>query len=192
MILHFIRHGKTLANEKQLYCGSTDTALCDNGVQELLKLKKQGIYPVAQVCMVSGLLRTTQTANILFENPALIEIPALCEISFGEFEMRSYEELKTIPSYQNWISDIELKAPPGGQSKPEFIKRVMRGFFEAQSVCKTQALSSGVIVTHGGVIATIMESLFSGQKNFYEWQPACGRGYTLSFEDTHNIKYTKI
>lgn len=192
MTFHLIRHGRTEANEKRLYCGSTDISLSGNGVRELLALKKQIRYPAAELYIVSGLLRTVQTADILFDSPALTEVEPLREISFGDFEMHGYEELKLNPAYQSWISDIERLCPPGGESKPEFTKRVMQGFFETESICKANAVNSAIIITHGGVIATIMEFFYPGQINFYEWQPACGRGYTLTFENTCNIGYTKI
>ena len=35
MIIYLIRHGKTRANEKHLYCGSTDLSLSDAGKEEL-------------------------------------------------------------------------------------------------------------------------------------------------------------
>ena len=39
------------------------------------------------------------------------------------------------------------------------------------------------IITHGGVIAAIMEHLFPNEgKNRYEWQPQNGCGYKISEE----------
>ena len=38
-----------------------------------------------------------------------------------------------------------------------------------------------VLVTHGGVIAAIMEHLFPGEgKNRYQWQPVPGSGYAVT------------
>ena len=38
-----------------------------------------------------------------------------------------------------------------------------------------------VIVTHGGVIAAIMASLFPEEgKNRYQWQPKPGEGYAIT------------
>ena len=38
MTIYLIRHGKTEANEKHLYCGSTDLPLSEAGKEELCKL----------------------------------------------------------------------------------------------------------------------------------------------------------
>jgi len=44
MKLILIRHGKTEANEKHLYCGSTDIPLSDGGKAELIE--KNGVSPI--------------------------------------------------------------------------------------------------------------------------------------------------
>ncbi|MBR4078576.1 MAG: phosphoglycerate mutase family protein, partial [Christensenellaceae bacterium] len=46
MKLYLIRHGRTMANEKWLYCGSTDIPLSDNGVKRINKSVSN--YPEAQ------------------------------------------------------------------------------------------------------------------------------------------------
>ena len=38
MKLYLIRHGKTMANEKHLYCGSTNLPLSEKGIEELQNL----------------------------------------------------------------------------------------------------------------------------------------------------------
>jgi len=179
MILHLIRHGKTIANEKKLYCGATDLPLSKAGIQELLVLKEQIDYPSAELYVVSGLLRTIETANLLFDQPMLNTILQLQEINFGKFEMRGYEELRQDLAYQKWLADVERVAPLGGECKQTFTKRVMEGLQKVEKLCYLNVTSSAVVVTHGGVITTVMESYFPQQKNFYQWQPACGRGYTL-------------
>ena len=51
MTIYLIRHGKTEANERHLYCGSTDLSLSDTGRAELQQLhydiKKSASLPVA-------------------------------------------------------------------------------------------------------------------------------------------------
>ena len=45
-----------------------------------------------------------------------------------------------------------------------------------------------VVITHGGVIAAIMESLFPQEgKNRYQWQPAPGHGYKITGESYISI-----
>ena len=188
MILHFIRHGKTIANEKKLYCGATNLPLSPKGYAELATLKKCITYPLSPLYIVSGLLRTLQTANLLFDHPTLNTIPQLKEMHFGTFEMQGFKELSLLSSYQNWIADIENTTPPEGENKQTFVRRVMHGFLEVQHLCKLHSTNSALIVSHGGVIATIMEHHFPKHKHFYTWQPDFGRGYTLFLGENKHYK----
>lgn len=192
MILYLIRHGKTEANEKRLYCGWTDLPLSPSGEEELLNLKGKISYPRAELFITSGLLRTTQTMNILFDKPNIKVINDLREMHFGSFEMHSYNELKHNKDYLHWISDIEHVSPPFGENKKIFEKRVIKGLYEIMQYCSSAKMETVVIVTHGGVITTLMEFFCPGQKGFYEWQPSYGRGYSIMIKEPNNINYKHI
>ncbi|MCL2704242.1 MAG: histidine phosphatase family protein [Defluviitaleaceae bacterium] len=180
MEIHLIRHGKTLANEKRLYCGSTDLPLSENGRVEIIRLKEQGVYPSADMLFTSGLLRAEQTLEIIYGYVESMVIPQITEFDFGLFEMKSYEELKEDADYQAWITDLtgDVKCPDG-DSKMMFERRVADGFNQIINKAEKDA----VIICHGGVIVSIMERLMPGERNFYEWQPEPGRGYTLLYDN---------
>ena len=170
MTIYLIRHGKTEANEKHLYCGSTDLALSEKGREELAGLR----YDIQNVrFLTSGMKRADETLGILFGDVPFEVEPQFREVDFGIFEMRGYEELKDDPAYQVWITgDNEANVPPRGESGAQMKQRVL----EALSRIREDTC----IVTHGGVIASIMEHLFPEEgKNRYQWQPQNGRGYCL-------------
>ena len=192
-----LRHGKTMANEKHLYCGSTDLPLSDEG-RESLRRKAAGFrkydgIPEKIGCSgrqdtvsrhsyyTSGTKRTDETLEILFGKEALRAHsvrPGLREMDFGRFEGRSYEQLKEEPDYLKWISgDNEKNVCPGGESGEQMRQRVIAGFYR---ILRNDPAERMVIVTHGGPIAVIMQEMFP-EKGFnrYEWQPACGEGYLL-------------
>lgn len=178
MTIYLIRHGKTEANEKHLYCGSTDLPLSETGKAEL-----QGLcYDIKNVRFItSGMKRTNETLNILFGDVPFDTEPRLREVDFGSFEMRSYEDLKDNPDYQRWITgDNNVNVPPNGESGAQMKARVLAAFSEIkEDTC---------IITHGGVIAAIMEHLFPEEnKNLYQWQPKPGCGYAV---EQHN--YTTL
>ena len=177
MTIYLIRHGKTEANERRLYCGSTDLPLSERGREELKDLH----YDIRDVSfLTSGMRRANETLELLFGAVSYDTDPRLREVNFGAFEMRGYEELKDDPSYQNWITgDNERNVPPGGESGAQMTQRVLAAFSELrEDTC---------IVTHGGVIAAIMAHLFpEAGKHRYQWQPKNGHGYILadnSFSD---------
>ena len=170
MTIYLIRHGKTEANEKHLYCGSTDLPLSQTGKDELCQLK----YDIKNVrFLTSGLQRTQETFRILFGDILYEVDDRFREVDFGIFEMHSYEELKDTPEYQTWLTgDNEANIPPKGESGLQMKERVLEAFCEIkEDTC---------IITHGGVIAAIMESRFPQEgKNRYQWQPKNGCGYAI-------------
>lgn len=170
MTVYLIRHGKTAANEKRLYCGNTDLPLSEKGRKELQKLH----YDIPNVrFLTSGMRRANETLRILFGNVPFEEDHRFREVDFGAFELRGYEELKDLPEYRAWISgDNERNVPPGGESGEQMRKRVLEAFSEIRE--------DTVLVAHGGVIAAIMEYLFPEEhKSRYEWQPQNGCGYAI-------------
>ena len=188
ILLHLIRHGKTEANEKRLYCGQTDLPLSEEGRLEVAGFVNEGIYPAdVSRFFTSGLFRAEETLDIIYGPVCRETIADLAEYRFGQFEMHSYEELKGRADYEAWIMDTTDKvACPGGESKRRFKERVIAGFLNIACVCAV-AEESTLVVCHGGVIACIMDYLWPGTRNFYEWQPLPGRGYSihLSSEKHH-------
>ena len=171
MTIYLIRHGKTSANEKRLYCGSTDLPLSDAGKEELRSVH----YDIKNVrFLTSGMKRTNETLHILFGDVPYEVDSRFREVDFGIFEMHSYEELKDTPEYQNWLTgDNDANIPPQGESGVQMKERVLNAFSEIkESTC---------IITHGGCIAAIMDHLFPEEcKNRYQWQPKNGSGYIIT------------
>ncbi len=182
MKLVLIRHGKTAANEKHLYCGSTDIGLTENGREEL-RLKKAEIDypdPGGMQLITSGMKRCEETLEILFGTTGHRIDGRFREMDLGVFEMHSYDELKERPDYIEWISgDNESNVVPGGESGIIMAGRVLYALDELIA-----AGQDSVLITHGGVIAAIMSHLFPDEgKNRYEWQPGAGEGYVLEISE---------
>ena len=169
--LYLIRHGKTQANLEHRYCGSTDLPLSDAGIAELKQLHYE--IPNARF-FTSGMLRTEQTLALLFGPVPHTPLPDFREVDFGRFEMHTYEELKENPDYLAWITgDNMANIPPEGESGNQMTVRVLSALVALPE-------ENTVLVTHGGVIAAIMEHLFpEEQKNRYQWQPQPGHGYHI-------------
>ena len=182
--ISFIRHGKTEANEKRLYCGHTDLDLSLSGITELRELRKTVRYPAGDIYVTTGFKRTVSTLRVLYGETESITIPELAEYNFGDFEMKNHEELQYLQCYINWIEDEHARCP-NGESRAGFNARITEGFE------KLKAISGSVVcICHGGVVASLMEAIFPGKKGFYDWQPGFGRGYTVTFGV--NIDYKNI
>ena len=180
MTIYLIRHGKTEANEKHFYCGSTDLSLSVAGREELQNIR----YDIKNVRFItSGMKRTNETMKILFGDVPYEVDERFREVDFGIFEMNSYDQLKDTLEYQAWLTgDNEANIPPQGESGEQMKKRVLKALSEInEDTC---------VITHGGVIASIMEYIFPNEgKNRYQWQPKPGRGYAIEIGmlDKHKI-----
>ena len=165
--VYLIRHGKTEANEKHLYCGKTDISLSERG---------------------------NETLEILYPEKTYSEINEFWEYNFGDFEMKSYDMLKENKEYIKWITDKDGQVLcPNGESKSQYKKRIKEAFNRFIDGCYKENMSEVVLVSHGGTIGTILEIFYDSSKSFYEYQPECGRGYEIILEKIdNNIKFEEI
>jgi alpha-ribazole phosphatase len=155
-------------------------------------LKTAAIWPTVDLCYHSGLQRTRQTASILFAEAPMIELTSLREFDFGDFELKNYDELKDNPAYIHWISQIMTEQCPNGDSREHFHNRVLAGWAQVLAARNNKQDPPIAVVTHGGVIATVMNELFPDQKHFYEWQLSCGSGYQLEIQQGQVIGFSEI
>ncbi len=180
MKIYLVRHGKTQANIEFRYLGSTDQALASAGRAELLI--KQGTMPEVERVYVSPMLRARESAELLFPRQEAKVIEGLQECAFGEFEMRTYEELKDDPSYRNWI-DLKGKSDiPGGESGMAFRQRTVEAFKRIIAEMEAAKVEVAAIVSHGGTIMTIMEA-YTTEYEFFRHK--IGNGEYLSLDIPH-------
>lgn len=173
-----VRHGKTEYNERRQYCGALDPDLSDLGRQELehsaIKTYLEEHTPDMVFC--SPMRRTLQTAAILLDgrDVPLVAVPELREIDFGDFEGRSYEEMKDDPAYTAWL-DTNCEGPiPGGDFPESFRDDVEVCFESLMETCRTERVERALIVSHGGVLGTILERFAEPEKHWYEYHFPCG------------------
>ena len=169
-----IRHGITEGNVRRLYYGATNVPLAQKGIDELKRLTAEGIYPDGEGAefITTGMGRTAQTLELIYGDVPHEVIKDLREINFGDFEMKSYEELMEYEEYRDWITATnDTKAPPNGESIRHFNERVIRGFEKVRSMHKEHS----IVICHGGTISSIMNYLWPGvTDNMYEWLPDPG------------------
>ena len=163
--LLFIRHGATAGNLRRRYIGSTDEPLCEAGVAQVETLRKQGRS--VDKLFVSPLLRTRQTAELLFPQMPYTVVDGLIETDFGRFEGKSADELSGDLAYQAWVDAMCLTPIPGGESVAECNIRCCEAF--AETIKNVQDGSCVGFVVPGGVIMAIMEAYARPKKDFYAY-----------------------
>lgn len=178
-IIHFIRHGSiddTLAGK---YIGITDAPLSDRGRMDLRKLDYEYKYPGTQVVFTSPLKRCTETAKILYPEQNPLVIDNLSECNFGEWEGKTADELKNDPDFKKWLAGDSSVKPPRGESNADFTRRVCKMFESIVEGLMKTGTTESVIVTHGGVIMTLLAVYGLPQAKPFEWTMDNGFGYSL-------------
>lgn len=186
--LVLLRHGRTEGTERHLYYGATDLPLLEDGVRELKDAARRGVYPAPGgfSFVTTGMRRTTETLRAIYGDVPFSVLEDLREVNFGIFEMKSYEEVKSEPSYQAWLAgDWFSNTPPQGESFRASEARIARGL--EQLLAREE---DTICICHGGTILTAMQRLFPEEgKDGYAWQPKPGFGYTI---DLVNRAYLPI
>ena len=185
MKLTLLRHGDTAGSRDDLYYGAADIPVLPDSLEMLAERAKTGVYPTAARYYTSGLLRTEQTLVAIYGNVPHTRLPGLREMDFGDFEMKSYQQLKDTPAYQAWIADVEHNPCPHGESAPQVLAR--------NRAAMDRVLAAGedaVCVIHGGVTAGLMMTWFGG--GLYDYSVKPGTGFTVTFENGRPVSYIRV
>ncbi|QAT49203.1 histidine phosphatase family protein [Caproiciproducens sp. NJN-50] len=179
--VHFIRHGTTEGNEQGRYIGSTDLALSPGGAEHLHALGKKHSYPTAQVYLCSPMRRCTETMGILYPEAKPTLISGLRECDFGDWEGKTAGEIAGEDGrFRRWIAgDGEPVTPPNGEDGSAFAQRVCAAFEKIVEDLMRSGTTSTVIVTHGGVVMSILAAYGLPRAKFYDWMSEPGCGYSM-------------
>ena len=167
-VVHLIRHEQTQANRERRYIGWTDEPILQ-AVEAAVPIEPAVVYG-------SDLLRCRQTASCYFPGVPFMADKRLRELHFGDFEMKTYEDLQHDPLYRAWIDDPMDTIPPNGEAFATFQSRVLEAFRKI-----TGNGRETVFVVHGGVIKLILAACF--HKGFHEVHAAHRTLYTISWEE---------
>lgn len=179
---HFIRHGKTQGNIKKQYIGKTDESLCPEGKEELYQNLRIGRYPgrelVSGNIFASPMKRCMETANILYPDCNVESLPDLREMDFGAYEGKTYEQLKDLKEYRQWIESEGAICGQGMESKEAFQNRCKRAFCALLDRYDKLDNQHIVLIVHGGTIMAIMEEFAHDKRGYYGYR--CENGGMLS------------
>lgn len=178
-IIHFIRHGAIDETLSGKYIGTTDVPLSDKGKADLKKLDYEYRYPGTQVVFTSPLKRCVETCKILYPDLNPLSITGLSECNFGEWEGKTAESLKNDLDFEKWLAGDNSVKPPRGESNADFTRRICLMFESIVEGLMKTGTTESVIVTHGGVIMTLLAVYGLPQAKPFEWTMDNGFGYSL-------------
>ena len=189
----FIRHLCTPGNEKRQYIGRTDEDLSEQAVEEFYQRQEKSIgalYPPVQYIISSPLKRCIQTAKLIYPGQEISVEPMLRECDFGEYEQKTYEDLKNEPEYIRWMESGGMTAFPGGEEQELFRRRCVDGVKRWIDRLLEEGADSAAFVVHGGTIMAVLSELAEDKHEFYHWQVENGGGYVaeVTVEDWENSR----
>ena len=180
--IHFIRHGAISPTLKGRYIGTTDVPLSEEGKTDLRRLDATADYPYAKVVFTSPLKRCTQTARIIYPEVEPLVIDQLSECSFGEWENKTADELRGDETFSRWLAGDSSVKPPRGESNADFTRRICLMFESIVDGLIKTGTTDAAIVTHGGVMNTLLAVYGLPQAKPFDW--ACDNGYGYSLRIT--------
>ena len=178
--IHLIRHGLSEGSEEGQYIGHTDVPLTEYGKKQLRDMMEEYEYPQVDAVMCGPLDRCLETARILYPDKSPLIYDDLIEYDFGEFEGLTADELKNEEEFAEWLAGGPDSAPPYGETNADFQKRVQRCFVNIVAGIIKAGLDNVAVITHGGVIMSIMQMFALPEAPMHEWLTPNGCGYTLN------------
>lgn len=157
--IFLIRHGITQGNLEGRYIGFTDLPLCDEGYAAISRMAHDDIYPEVDKVYSSPLKRCLETAEIIYPNRYIKQIDNISECDFGDFEGKTQKDLENNADYLEWIKGGMQAKAPNGESYEEFTLRCVDGLEEIFKDMMKEEIFSAAVITHGGVIMTLLSGL---------------------------------
>ena len=184
--VHLIRHALTKENTEGKYIGQTDVEASKEGLDQIKNLMSENEgYPYADVVISSPLKRCTQTAKLIYPDKEPVIMQDLIEYDFGDFEGMTADELKDLDTFKDWIAGTYPEEPvPFGESQKQFNDRICGCFVRIVEGIIRSGTASTAIITHGGVIMSLMAAFAIPEAPMHEWLTPNGCGYTLRIDPT--------
>ncbi|MDL2297689.1 histidine phosphatase family protein [Synergistaceae bacterium OttesenSCG-928-D05] len=176
--IFFVRHAKPeLPHEGKLYYGHTDYPLSEIGVARARQLGNELRDVAFDRIYCSDLTRARQTAELILEgrDSKLNVTPSLREIFLGDWEGKSFDEVRTTweELYEKRGASFDSVPPPGGESFLDLQRRSVPAF---ASILEESPSGNILVVAHAAFIWSVMCHYFSFKLNDLFFYPLdfCG------------------
>lgn len=175
MKIYFIRHSESQDDLINCYGGASDWDLTDNGALKVAKFEPTFANFNVEKIYVSPLKRAYKTADILNKNTK-VKIERVFDLHetnhYGyltglekNLAKELFGYLLEMPQYQN-ASYYNRKCMPGGETPKQLDARVNKTI--KQIIKQSKGLNTIAIVTHGGVLRSIFNSVFKDNRKILD------------------------
>lgn len=176
--IYLYRHGRTSANEEGRYIGKTDEPLSEAGIAELLQKAGEKEYPGIGRLYASPMTRALQSAGALYPGMTIHTVEELREYDFGDYENKTLSELEQDEAFFQWVGS-KGSLPPHAERPADFSKRVLAGMTRIIRDMMDHQISEAAVVTHGGVLMTILAICGLPRMKPTNWSCGYGEGYSV-------------
>lgn len=174
--IYVVRHGETDWNKNGICQGKTNISLNENGIAQAKVLKDKINVNLIDICYVSPLNRTIETAKIITNNKLdLIIDDRIVERGFGTLEGKPFNYDATAKSW-----DYELNYD---EYDIEAIKEVLkRAKYFLDYLNKTYDNKNILIISHGAFIKALYFNIvgYNSKTDFLSFFPK--NGEVLEFD----------
>jgi alpha-ribazole phosphatase len=160
--LWLVRHGATLWNSEQRFCGHSDIALSEQGNEQARWLTEfLRAVPIGTI-YASDLLRARQTADVIAQSHQHVSIQtsdAWRELNFGAWEGLTYAQIaERFPDQLAFFTDPLNASPPAGEAFSNLLQRVQTAFLALvhEAANQTDQHRDIVLVSHGGPLRALL------------------------------------
>lgn len=170
MKCYLVRHGESKANTENLFCGHTDALLTPKGMAQAVEASEKLLAIEFDAIYSSDLTRAKKTAELIAMERIHVKTDSnLREMHFGIFEGLTYQRIKEEHpmAYQHWAQDFAKHAPPCGESMQDVYDRVVTTFDAIIAEAKESGKENILIVSHSGVIRSLLSYLFFNEMSGY-------------------------
>lgn len=158
--LYLLRHGETQSSASGGFCGTIDPDLTPEGHLMAEDFGHAYAAQAFKAVYASPMQRARHTANPLCQSLGLdMQLrPGLCEVSFGEWEGKTTEEVRREypQDFLRWTNDAGWNRPTGGERGIDVARRALSVLDEIQA--EHQA-GDVLIVSHKATIRILICAL---------------------------------
>jgi len=149
--IYLIRHTAPAVNKGVCY-GQADIDVMESFHDEAAVIKACLPSEIQQVHS-SPLIRCKKLAEHLFPDTNILMHKALMEINCGQWELKQWDDIPKT-EIDPWMNDFVRVCIPGGESYMDLYERVINCYRHI-----TTATGHAAIITHGGVIRSILSHI---------------------------------
>lgn len=153
--MDLLRHGETAASE--IFRGQVEDPLSDNGWSQMHNAVSGGRWDLIITSPLGRCLEFAQQLGTNTETEVITD-KRIAEYDFGDWDGERYDLVmeQDAQSVEQFFSDPFNFTPPNAESFASFHDRVVAAW---QEVIEHRRESSTLLVTHGGVIMSILADI---------------------------------